>query len=303
MGDIFADGGVSSYPTDLDTRTEQANATPTLVFDNTTAHASKVNELADAVIAVQTKVATTANSGTSGGIIFANSSGNFAQHTDLEWDNTTGFLQIGSPGSVASAAAGDIILKNTAEIRASNAAGSATLSLLELNASNNLSIGTSVTAIGIGAAASTSYAVSMGGGFTTPASNNALVGFTGTTTGGVGHNFYQAFVGGTLSTATSGTHAIAAYMNFATPTLTINGTAVVTDAAAVRIANAPSGATRNYSLWIDAGLFRYDDPIAMGGGAAPTLGTIGGSGPATAGQNQWIRVDINGTTNFIPVWQ
>lgn len=43
--------------------------------------------------------------------------------------------------------------------------------------------------------------------------------------------------------------------------------------------------------------------IALGGGAAPTLGTIGATGPATAGQNSWLRMKINGTDSFIPVWR
>lgn len=42
---------------------------------------------------------------------------------------------------------------------------------------------------------------------------------------------------------------------------------------------------------------------ALGGGAAPTLGTIGGSGPATAAQNSWLAIKINGTTSFLPVWR
>lgn len=42
--------------------------------------------------------------------------------------------------------------------------------------------------------------------------------------------------------------------------------------------------------------------VALGGGAAPTFGTIGGSGPGTAGQNSWWKVNLNGTNYFIPVW-
>jgi hypothetical protein len=43
--------------------------------------------------------------------------------------------------------------------------------------------------------------------------------------------------------------------------------------------------------------------VALGGGAAPTLGTIGGSGPATAAQNAWLKVrDASGNARFIPVW-
>ena len=42
--------------------------------------------------------------------------------------------------------------------------------------------------------------------------------------------------------------------------------------------------------------------IANGGGSAPTLGTIGGTGPATAAQSGWMKIQIAGTNYFIPVW-
>lgn len=44
-------------------------------------------------------------------------------------------------------------------------------------------------------------------------------------------------------------------------------------------------------------------PTALGGGAVPTLGTIGGSGPATAAQNAWEQVVLNGTTYWRPLWR
>jgi hypothetical protein len=44
--------------------------------------------------------------------------------------------------------------------------------------------------------------------------------------------------------------------------------------------------------------------VALGGGAAPTFGTIGGSGPATAAQNTWMRVvDSTGAAFFVPAWK
>jgi hypothetical protein len=44
--------------------------------------------------------------------------------------------------------------------------------------------------------------------------------------------------------------------------------------------------------------------VALGGGAAPTLGTIGGSGPAAAAQNTWLRLlDSAGNACFVPVWK
>lgn len=43
--------------------------------------------------------------------------------------------------------------------------------------------------------------------------------------------------------------------------------------------------------------------VALGGGAAPTVGTIGGAGPAVAGQNSWLEVDVGGVASFIPLWR
>ncbi len=44
--------------------------------------------------------------------------------------------------------------------------------------------------------------------------------------------------------------------------------------------------------------------VALGGGAAPTLGTIGGAGPAAAAQNKWLQlVDTGGAKCWIPVWK
>ena len=44
--------------------------------------------------------------------------------------------------------------------------------------------------------------------------------------------------------------------------------------------------------------------VALGGGAAATLGTIGGSGPATAAQNSWLRmVDSTGAAIWVAAWK
>lgn len=42
---------------------------------------------------------------------------------------------------------------------------------------------------------------------------------------------------------------------------------------------------------------------ALGGGAAPTLGTIGGSGPASAAQHSWQKIKIAGVDSYVPVWR
>lgn len=47
-----------------------------------------------------------------------------------------------------------------------------------------------------------------------------------------------------------------------------------------------------------------DPLVALGGGAAPTLGTIGGTGPAVAAQNSWMRLrDDAGNHYWVPVWK
>lgn len=44
--------------------------------------------------------------------------------------------------------------------------------------------------------------------------------------------------------------------------------------------------------------------VALGGGAAATLGTIGGSGPGTAAQFAWEPVTLSdGSSGFLPVWK
>lgn len=48
----------------------------------------------------------------------------------------------------------------------------------------------------------------------------------------------------------------------------------------------------------------FDYPTKpLGGGAVPTFGTIGGTGPATAAQNSWLKIQINGTYSWIPIWR
>lgn len=41
---------------------------------------------------------------------------------------------------------------------------------------------------------------------------------------------------------------------------------------------------------------------ALGGGAAATLGTIGGSGPTAAAQAQWLEIEIGGVVHWVPAW-
>ena len=55
-------------------------------------------------------------------------------------------------------------------------------------------------------------------------------------------------------------------------------------------------------LGIRLGTLRVDDNYALGGGSSATLGTIGGSGPSSAGQAQWLKINIDGTDHWVPAW-
>ena len=54
---------------------------------------------------------------------------------------------------------------------------------------------------------------------------------------------------------------------------------------------------------VGGGQLNLGTSAALGGGATPVFGTIGGaSGPTTEDQSQWLRLKINGTDHWIPVW-
>jgi hypothetical protein len=74
-----------------------------------------------------------------------------------------------------------------------------------------------------------------------------------------------------LTEAGSGTHAIMAGVNIAALTLTGAG-GDTTTAATVRIVGAPSGATANYSLWVDAGTSVFDGQVYVSDGDANSPG-------------------------------
>lgn len=92
------------------------------------------------------------------------------------------------------------------------------------------------------------------------------------------------------------------------------GIATITDASAVTIdaastlyiagAVAQAGSvtiTKKYSLWIDAGLPRIDSVSANSTTACVLTAASGPAGANTAVQ-EWLTIDINGTTRYIPCW-
>jgi hypothetical protein len=95
---------------------------------------------------------------------------------------------------------------------------------------------------------------------------------------------------------------------FESPLISTTGAGIIVGTAAtVKLAGPPIAGTsvtisNPYTLWIASGLFRLDGAAGLGGGAAPTFGTIGGSGPGAAAQNSWIPINSNGVTYWVPAW-
>lgn len=73
-------------------------------------------------------------------------------------------------------------------------------------------------------------------------------------------------------------------------------------AGVVGVGNGTGG---NVSGTLEAATVQFSTAlVSLGGGAAPTLGTIGGTGPATAAQNSWLLLkDSGGNSFWVPVWK
>lgn len=162
----------------------------------------------------------------------------------------------------------------------------------------------------------------------------------GAQTGAVG-NQVGVFVAGTRATGLAGewsdflltqagnitlNHAmgLVAGWTINAPSITLGGGGSVTTAAGLNIGGNPGSATNriglriisnptggggvNAALWITAGRAQFDGfidinkPIALGGGAPATLGTIGGGGPTAAAQAQWVEIEVAGVRHWIPAW-
>lgn len=95
-----------------------------------------------------------------------------------------------------------------------------------------------------------------------------------------------------------GGHTTVTCTHASNPTLTANN-----GTSTGAIFRARDNGTTVFQI-LDGGLMDYViAPIALGGGASATLGTIGGSGPATETQNSWVKCKINGTDSYIPIWR
>lgn len=94
-------------------------------------------------------------------------------------------------------------------------------------------------------------------------------------------------------------------LKVAAPTFTFVGASTITRAYTADFAAPVAGANATITDGFAANFrakIRVSAGVALGGGAAPTLGTIGGSGPAAAAQNEWIEIWTQNGKRFVPAW-
>lgn len=105
-------------------------------------------------------------------------------------------------------------------------------------------------------------------------------------------------LGITIREAANGTHANFDGVFLQPPTITA-GAAALTNASTLRITAAPTGATNNYSLWVDDGLVRLDSSTSAGAGAGTitNVPNAGGGNPAV-----YFLINLNGTSYAVPGW-
>jgi hypothetical protein len=103
----------------------------------------------------------------------------------------------------------------------------------------------------------------------------------------------------------AGTIASQAFLKVTAPTIAFasasTATICTTAEFAAPVAGTNATITDGYSSVFKSKI-RVESAVALGGGAAPTVGTIGGSGPATAAQNEWIAIDTQNGRRFVPAW-
>ena len=85
------------------------------------------------------------------------------------------------------------------------------------------------------------------------------------------------------------------------PRASIDGDSLVLGSVPQNRLRPPIGAD---TLILDNdGSLRVAGAVVLGGGAAATLGTIGGSGPTLAAQTEWLEIEVNGAARWVAVWE
>ncbi len=113
---------------------------------------------------------------------------------------------------------------------------------------------------------------------------------------GVGGDGLGLYLNPTINEAGSGTHGLFATL-YATAPVIGAGAADLTNAATIYINAAPTGATNNYALWVDAGSVRIDGTDGAGAAAGTLL-----TAPSAGDPDKWIPINSDGTQYWVPAW-
>ena len=165
----------------------------------------------------------------------------------------------------------------------------------------------------IGGATNTLYQLSLIGTFTpTTADYGVSLRLSSTVNAQANLSAFGLEVAPTFVETTSGTHTELAAVRIA-PTIAagaasvtdvagiiiqgITAQATTTNASGLKIIAAPTGATNNYALWVDAGSVRIDGTDGAGAGAG-TLATA----PSAGDPDKWIPINSDGTQYWVPAW-
>lgn len=224
------------------------------------------------------------------------------------------------------AASGAIRIPNNSTMISRNAANNADLGMIKVDVSNILQLGDAVNPVSVASVLTVGVTPATGGIIRIPnnqiikarnAANNAdahLISLDASDVIQIASNGQQVVISGNIvgngisfmslgtTPATAGMLRLpnAQSIQSRNAANTVNRTLIQMDASD----NVLVGDPNVTSLWLQGTIadFRYAT-VALGGGAAPTFGTIGGSGPAAAAQNSWLKVKINGTDSYLAVWR
>ena len=157
----------------------------------------------------------------------------------------------------------------------------------------------------LGQAVSGTTGLVLGGAFTSDGSSNYAykVNIAGALTGASGDTARLALfrVGGTGITthATSETTTLVTSAYIAEPSLTKGSGSTVTNATALYIDAAPSGATNNYAIWVDAGASRFDGNVGIGGASTGARLEVEDGGISHPGPLFISRQDTDDVWNMV----
>lgn len=234
-------------------------------------------------------------------------------NNDIQIGSDPSRVLVGVISTTVNSNVGDIIVANAKGLKGVNAAATSTRRLVDIDASDIVYIAGSVNIVAIGAPASLSGATA---GDVVLANSRWLRGVNTAGSSAVALISLQG-----ADQVQLAPNSVLIIGNPASQTSATAGEVVLANAKSLRATNAAATDTRalislngsdetvvgnSSGVTILSGTdIRWNRAlVALGGGAAPTLGTIGGAGPATAAQNTWMRVLDNGGVAFwVPVWK